>query len=123
MLKVRGRATFLPLGPGGHRPCSSHRSGDDQRARRRGDVGARRSRSLTAKRAHPPARREVIHYDPWRSTWLCSTCRRWRSEPPRFTLDLARVGDDVIIVGYPLDGPYTQTPGKIRDNPAARPDI
>ncbi|MFC4460087.1 MarP family serine protease [Pseudonocardia nematodicida] len=45
-------------------------------------------------------------------------------EPLRFSPDPARVGDDVIILGYPLDGPYTVTPGKVRERIRLRgPDI
>ncbi|MGQ0480535.1 MAG: MarP family serine protease [Pseudonocardia sp.] len=45
-------------------------------------------------------------------------------EPLRFAQRAATVGDDAIVVGYPLDGPYTATAAKIRDQIDLRgPDI
>ncbi len=45
-------------------------------------------------------------------------------EPLRFAQRAATVSDDAIVVGYPLDGPYTATAAKIRDQIDLRgPDI
>lgn len=45
-------------------------------------------------------------------------------EPLRFASRAAKVADDAIVVGYPLDGPFTATPAKIRDQIDLRgPDI
>jgi S1-C subfamily serine protease len=45
-------------------------------------------------------------------------------EPLRFAGKAAGVADDAIVVGYPLDGPYTATAAKIRDQIDLRgPDI
>ncbi|MBP2365016.1 S1-C subfamily serine protease [Pseudonocardia parietis] len=66
---------------------------------------------------------EVIHYDPQVDVAVLDV-PELEEEPLRFTPDPARVGDDVIIVGYPLDGPYTVTPGKVRERIRLRgPDI
>ncbi|HVL86003.1 MAG TPA: MarP family serine protease [Pseudonocardia sp.] len=37
------------------------------------------------------------------------------ADPLRFASQPAEPGDDVIILGYPLDGPFIATAGKIRD--------
>lgn len=66
---------------------------------------------------------EVIHYDPGVDVAVLDV-PDLEEEPLRFTPDPARVGDDTIIVGYPLDGPYTVTPGKVRERIRLRgPDI
>jgi S1-C subfamily serine protease len=33
----------------------------------------------------------------------------------QFATEPAAIGDDAIVIGYPLDGPFTPTPAKIRD--------
>ncbi len=46
------------------------------------------------------------------------------ADPLQFSPDAAGAGDDAIILGYPLDGPYTITPGKVRERIRLRgPDI
>ena len=66
---------------------------------------------------------EVIHYDPQVDVAVLDV-PALEEEPLRFTPDPAGVGDDTIIVGYPLDGPYTVTPGKVRERIRLRgPDI
>ncbi|SFN20831.1 Colicin V production protein [Pseudonocardia ammonioxydans] len=66
---------------------------------------------------------EVIHYDPQVDVAVLDV-PALEEEPLRFTPDPASVGDDTIIVGYPLDGPYTVTPGKVRERIRLRgPDI
>jgi S1-C subfamily serine protease len=45
-------------------------------------------------------------------------------EPLRFASKAAGVADDAIVLGYPLDGPYTATAAKVRDQIDLRgPDI
>jgi S1-C subfamily serine protease len=38
-----------------------------------------------------------------------------QAEPLTFTGEPARSGDDAIVLGFPLDGPFTATAGKVRD--------
>lgn len=65
----------------------------------------------------------VVHYDPQIDVAVLDVPDLER-EPLRFSPDPARVGDDVIVLGYPLDGPYTITPGKVRERIRLRgPDI
>ncbi|GAY10885.1 MarP family serine protease [Pseudonocardia sp. N23] len=46
------------------------------------------------------------------------------AEPLQFAPNPARPGDDAIVLGYPLDGPYTATAAKVRDRIQLRgPDI
>ncbi|MGI9000036.1 MAG: MarP family serine protease [Pseudonocardia sp.] len=46
------------------------------------------------------------------------------AEPLVFSQQPASTGDDVIVLGYPLDGPFTATVGKIRDRiTLSGPDI
>lgn len=46
------------------------------------------------------------------------------AEPLRFDPAPAQPGEDAIVVGYPLDGPYTATSGKVRQQINLRgPDI
>lgn len=66
---------------------------------------------------------EVISYDPEIDVAVLDV-PALEVDPLRFSPDPARVGDDAIILGYPLDGPYTVTPGKIRERIRLRgPDI
>ncbi|MGH3566519.1 MAG: MarP family serine protease [Pseudonocardia sp.] len=37
-----------------------------------------------------------------------------KAKPLAFTLALARIGDDGIVLGYPLDGPFEPTAAKVR---------
>lgn len=77
-------------------------------------TGSGRTRDLDA---------EVIHYDPAIDVAVLDV-PDLDQEPLQFTPDPARVGDDTIILGYPLDGPYTVTPGKVRERIRLRgPDI
>ncbi|MHA6797093.1 MarP family serine protease [Pseudonocardia bannensis] len=47
-----------------------------------------------------------------------------QAEPLQFAPNPAQVGDDAIVLGYPLDGPYTATAAKVRDRIQLRgPDI
>ena len=56
----------------------------------------------------------VISYDP--STDLAVLYVRGLQAPPlQFAAEPAAIGDDAIVLGYPLDGPFTPTAAKIRD--------
>jgi len=56
----------------------------------------------------------VISYDP--STDLAVLyVRGLQVSPLQFAADPAAVGDNGIVLGYPLDGPFTPTAAKIRD--------
>ena len=66
---------------------------------------------------------EVISYDPEVDVAVLAV-PDMDAEPLQFSPDPAGVGDDSIILGFPLDGPYTVTPGKIRERIRLRgPDI
>ncbi|MEJ8279713.1 MarP family serine protease [Pseudonocardia spirodelae] len=66
---------------------------------------------------------DVVFYDPEVDVAVLAV-PDLEEQPLQFSPDPARVGDDVIILGYPLDGPYTVTPGKIRERIRLRgPDI
>jgi S1-C subfamily serine protease len=56
----------------------------------------------------------VISYDP--STDLAVLyVRGLQVSPLQFAAEPATIGDDGIVLGYPLDGPFTPTAAKIRD--------
>jgi S1-C subfamily serine protease len=56
----------------------------------------------------------VISYDP--STDLAVLyVRGLQVSPLQFAAEPAAIGDDGIVLGYPLDGPFTPTAAKIRD--------
>ena len=56
----------------------------------------------------------VISYDP--STDLAVLYVRGLQAPAlQFAPETAAIGDDAIVLGYPLDGPFTPTSAKIRD--------
>ncbi|MET0189680.1 MAG: MarP family serine protease [Pseudonocardia sediminis] len=77
-------------------------------------TGSGRTRQLDA---------DVISYDPEVDVAVLDV-PDLEADPLEFSPDPARVGDDTIIIGYPLDGPYTVTPGKIRERIRLRgPDI
>lgn len=66
---------------------------------------------------------QVVYYDPEVDVAVLDV-PDLDEQPLQFSPDPAAVGDDVIILGYPLDGPYTVTPGKIRERIRLRgPDI
>ena len=77
-------------------------------------TGSGRTRQLEA---------DVISYDPEIDVAVLDV-PDLEADPLPFTPDPARVGDDTIILGYPMDGPYTVTPGKVRERIRLRgPDI
>lgn len=66
---------------------------------------------------------EVISYDPEVDVAVLDV-PDLEADPLQFRPDPAGVGEDAIILGYPMDGPYTVTPGKIRERIRLRgPDI
>jgi S1-C subfamily serine protease len=65
----------------------------------------------------------VVSYDPEVDVAVLSV-PDLTAEPLQFAAQAARAGDDAIVLGYPLDGPYTATAAKVRDRIQLRgPDI
>jgi uncharacterized membrane protein required for colicin V production len=58
-----------------------------------------------------PAR--VVYFDPEVDVAVLAV-PRLDARPLSFAPDPGRAGDDTIVLGYPLDGPYTATPSRIR---------
>jgi S1-C subfamily serine protease len=56
---------------------------------------------------------EVVLYDPKVDVAVLRV-RDLTAEPLKFDPQPASPGDDTIVLGYPLDGPFTPTAGKIR---------
>ncbi len=56
----------------------------------------------------------VISYDPAIDLAVLYV-RGLKAPALEFVPDVAAVGDDAIVLGYPLDGPFTPTAAKIRD--------
>ncbi|NMI00806.1 MarP family serine protease [Pseudonocardia acidicola] len=68
-------------------------------------------------------RATVVSYDPEVDVAVLAV-PDLQARPLQFVPDPAKVGDDAIVLGYPLDGPYTATSAKIRDRIQLRgPDI
>ncbi|HVK22174.1 MAG TPA: MarP family serine protease [Actinokineospora sp.] len=68
-----------------------------------------------------PAR--VVHYDPATDLAILSVSGL-TAEPLPFAAGDATSGQDAIVLGYPLDGPYTASPARVRDRiPLRGPDI
>lgn len=66
---------------------------------------------------------EVVHYDPSTDLAVLSV-PDLTAEPMDLAPDPAGRGEDVIALGYPLDGPYTASPGRVRQQITLRgPDI
>ncbi len=57
---------------------------------------------------------EVISYDPAVDLAVLYV-RGLRAPALDFASEIAAVGDDAVVLGYPLDGPFTSTAAKIRD--------
>jgi len=73
-----------------------------------------RTRTLTA---------TVVSYDPEVDVAVLAV-PDLDADPLQFAPNAANPGDDAIVLGYPLDGPYTATAAKIRDRIQLRgPDI
>ena len=98
---------------GGHRVRDRPAAGDDQRARGRRHRGDR-GRGDQPARPHRRAGRPGSCSTTRRPTWPCSGCPTWMPTPLNFQQSPASAGDDVLVLGYPLDGPFTATAGKIR---------
>ncbi|UJW34617.1 MarP family serine protease [Saccharothrix sp. AJ9571] len=68
-----------------------------------------------------PAR--VVHFDPATDVAILAV-PRLEAEPLEFAARPAQAGDDAIALGYPLDGPYTATSARVRQQITLRgPDI
>jgi uncharacterized membrane protein required for colicin V production len=68
-----------------------------------------------------PAR--VVLYDPQKDVAVLAV-PRLQARPLPFDPQPARAGDDAIVLGYPLDGPYTATSARVRQRINLRgPDI
>lgn len=66
---------------------------------------------------------EVVHYDPAKDVAVLSV-PDLDAEAMTFVPGQTEPGTDVIALGYPLDGPYTASPGRVRDQIQLRgPDI
>jgi S1-C subfamily serine protease len=55
----------------------------------------------------------VVFYDP-KTDLAVLRVPELDAEPLRFESKPADAGDDVVVLGYPLDGPFTATAGKVR---------
>jgi len=65
----------------------------------------------------------VVHYDAAKDIAVLAV-PGLTAEPLPFATEPARSGDDAIVLGYPLDGPYTASAARIRDRITLRgPDI
>ena len=104
----RMEGTGFVIGPG---------QGDDERPRRRRvEPGRCRVRRHDADRHRGALRRATVTWPCWTCPSCTAACRRCM-----FAADPAAAGIDAIVAGYPLDGPYTLTPGAgPGDDPAAR---
>lgn len=58
-------------------------------------------------------RARVVYFDPETDIAILSV-PRLDAPPLTFAPDPGRAGDNAIVLGYPLDGPYTPTPARIR---------
>ncbi|WP_158887603.1 MarP family serine protease [Amycolatopsis anabasis] len=68
-----------------------------------------------------PAR--VVYFDPEIDVAILAV-PRLDARPLPFADDPARAGDSAIVLGYPLDGPYTATPARVRQRITLQgPDI
>jgi S1-C subfamily serine protease len=66
---------------------------------------------------------EVVHYDPATDVAVLAV-PGLDEKPLPLAEEPAEAGDDTIALGYPLDGPYTATPTRIRERITLRgPDI
>jgi hypothetical protein len=59
---------------------------------------------------------DVILYDPQTDIAVLRVQRSLDIAPLEFQPTPAKAGADQIVLGYPLDGPFTITPGRIRQN-------
>lgn len=79
--------------------------------------------SVSVETANGPLPAEVVRYDP-RVDIAVLKVANLKATPLVFAKDVAKTGDDAVAVGYPLDGPFTVSPIRIRAQTALRgPDI
>ena len=65
----------------------------------------------------------VVHYDPETDLAILDV-PQLKADPLRFAEQDAATGQDGIVLGYPLDGPYTASPARVRDRIQLKgPDI
>lgn len=65
----------------------------------------------------------VVYYDPGTDVAVLAV-PGLEAEPLRLSAEDVEAGDDAIALGYPLDGPYTASPTRIRERITLRgPDI
>jgi S1-C subfamily serine protease/uncharacterized membrane protein required for colicin V production len=68
-------------------------------------------------------RARVVHYDPETDVAVLSV-PNLTAPPMHFASKDAESGQDSIVLGYPLDGPYTASPSRVRDRiPLSGPNI
>jgi uncharacterized membrane protein required for colicin V production len=117
VLKVRGTAPS----------CSRSLEGtgfvvDDERVMTNAHVVAGTDR-VTVETAWGNLPAEVVHYDPATDLAVLAV-PGLPAQPLPLASEPASAGDDTIALGYPLDGPYTATPTRIRERITLRgPDI
>ena len=117
VLKVRGTAPS----------CSRSLEGtgfvvDDERVMTNAHVVAGTDR-VTVETAWGNFPAEVVHYDPATDLAVLAV-PGLPAQPLPLASEPASAGDDTIALGYPLDGPYTATPTRIRERITLRgPDI
>jgi S1-C subfamily serine protease len=67
---------------------------------------------------------EVVYYDPRIDLAVLRVGRALGADPLQFEPTPAKAGDDAIVLGYPLDGDFTVTPARVRQNIKLKgPDI
>ncbi len=67
---------------------------------------------------------EVVYYDPRIDLAVLRVGRALGADPLEFEQVPAKAGDDAIVLGYPLDGDFTVTPARVRQNIKLKgPDI
>lgn len=67
---------------------------------------------------------EVVYYDPRTDLAVLRVSRALGADALEFAPNPAKAGDDAIVLGYPLDGDFTVTPARVRQNIKLKgPDI
>jgi uncharacterized membrane protein required for colicin V production len=65
----------------------------------------------------------VVYFDPGTDLAILAV-PQLEADPLSFVREPAQAGDDAIVLGFPLDGPYTATPARVRQRYNLRgPDI
>ncbi|WP_020497218.1 MarP family serine protease [Sciscionella marina] len=79
--------------------------------------------STTVESANGTYTARVVYYDPEVDVAILSA-PSLHARPLEFSSQEASTGQDAIVLGYPLDGPYTAVAAKVREDQALRiPDI